>query len=225
MPTSLPCGVCKLTVIAASARTASEALSASGTQTTTRRPSRSARMTATTRPSPMQVRSLDSCRVLQLRGLRPALVCCCSAAFCVSTRRTCACQTTPAEVPRGCGAECEVKLLLYRPISCEAGSRRIHGAAAGGTDQERWDFWGRFMQPLIATRPHQAVAGNHEIETVRASFSSTIRPTHLCRRGGFRSCLRFHCVRQHGTITRAVAADCLVRSLKILPCSACIAMC
>jgi len=55
----------------------------------------------------------------------------------------------------------------------------LHGAAAGGTDQERWDFWGRFMQPLIATRPHQAVAGNHEIETVRASFSSAIHPTHL----------------------------------------------
>ena len=25
------------------------------------------------------------------------------------------------------------------------------------------------MQPLIGTRPHQAVAGNHESETVRAS--------------------------------------------------------
>jgi len=38
-----------------------------------------------------------------------------------------------------------------------------------GTDQERWDFWGRFMQPLIGTRPHQAVAGNHESETVRSA--------------------------------------------------------
>jgi hypothetical protein len=42
-----------------------------------------------------------------------------------------------------------------------------NGNASGGTDQERWDFWGRFMQPLIAAAPHQSVAGNHEIETVR----------------------------------------------------------
>ena len=50
-------------------------------------------------------------------------------------------------------------------------------AAGGyvGTDQERWDFWGRFMQPLIGTRPHQAVAGNHEEEMVRSEVSSLPR--------------------------------------------------
>ena len=40
------------------------------------------------------------------------------------------------------------------------------------SNQPRWDFWGRFMQPLIGVKPMTYVAGNHEIESV----SSRLRP-------------------------------------------------
>ena len=52
-------------------------------------------------------------------------------------------------------------------------------AAGGyiGTDQERWDFWSRYMQPLISTRPHQSLAGNHEEETVRSGALQRCRPS------------------------------------------------
>ena len=32
------------------------------------------------------------------------------------------------------------------------------------TNQERWDLWGRFVQPLFSTAPHAGATGNHEIE-------------------------------------------------------------
>ena len=87
----------------------------------------------------------------------------------------------------------------------------IHGAAAGGTDQERWDFWGRFMQPLIATRPHQAVAGNHEIETVSAPPCPSIQRT-----GAIGECYYPNfdtATRQCGTITLAVVMYTLLTQL------------
>ena len=35
------------------------------------------------------------------------------------------------------------------------------------SDQQRWDFWARFMEPLISTKFQVGLAGNHEIEPVR----------------------------------------------------------
>ena len=34
------------------------------------------------------------------------------------------------------------------------------------TDQQRWDLWARFMEPLISAKFHVGAAGNHELEPV-----------------------------------------------------------
>ena len=47
------------------------------------------------------------------------------------------------------------------------------------SNQPRWDFWGRFMQPLIGNKPMAYVAGNHEIESVRLEPHSGF--TRTCR--------------------------------------------
>ncbi|XP_034685008.1 purple acid phosphatase 15-like isoform X1 [Vitis riparia] len=50
----------------------------------------------------------------------------------------------------GTGSDC---------YSCSFSQTPIHE-----TYQPRWDYWGRFMQPLISKIPIMAVEGNHEIE-------------------------------------------------------------
>ncbi|KAI5650641.1 hypothetical protein M9H77_36646 [Catharanthus roseus] len=50
----------------------------------------------------------------------------------------------------GTGADC---------YSCSFSNTPIHE-----TYQPRWDYWGRFMQPLVSRVPMMVVEGNHEIE-------------------------------------------------------------
>ncbi|KAI3925951.1 hypothetical protein MKW98_028087 [Papaver atlanticum] len=50
----------------------------------------------------------------------------------------------------GTGSDC---------YSCSFGDTPIHE-----TYQPRWDYWGRFMQPLISKVPIMVVEGNHELE-------------------------------------------------------------
>ncbi|KAJ8755438.1 hypothetical protein K2173_019236 [Erythroxylum novogranatense] len=50
----------------------------------------------------------------------------------------------------GTGADC---------YTCSFGNTPIHE-----TYQPRWDYWGRYMQPVISKTPIMVVEGNHEIE-------------------------------------------------------------
>lgn len=50
----------------------------------------------------------------------------------------------------GTGSDC---------YSCSFPDSPIHE-----TYQPRWDYWGRFMQPLVSKVPLMVVEGNHEIE-------------------------------------------------------------
>ncbi|KAI3969249.1 hypothetical protein MKW92_047998 [Papaver armeniacum] len=50
----------------------------------------------------------------------------------------------------GTGSDC---------YSCSFGDTPIHE-----TYQPRWDYWGRYMQPLISKIPMMVVEGNHELE-------------------------------------------------------------
>ncbi|KAF6135756.1 hypothetical protein GIB67_028612 [Kingdonia uniflora] len=50
----------------------------------------------------------------------------------------------------GTGSDC---------YSCSFSDTPIHE-----TYQPRWDYWGRFMQPLVSKVPIMAIEGNHEIE-------------------------------------------------------------
>uniref|UniRef100_A0A7N0UQJ6 Purple acid phosphatase n=1 Tax=Kalanchoe fedtschenkoi TaxID=63787 RepID=A0A7N0UQJ6_KALFE len=51
----------------------------------------------------------------------------------------------------GTGADC---------YSCSFSHTPIHE-----TYQPRWDYWGRFMEPMVSKVPIMVVAGNHELET------------------------------------------------------------
>ncbi|RZC62269.1 hypothetical protein C5167_024052 [Papaver somniferum] len=62
------------------------------------------------------------------------------------------------------GDVCYVNLYLTNGTgsdcySCSFGDTPIHG-----TYQPRWDYWGRYMQPLISKLPIMVVEGNHELE-------------------------------------------------------------
>lgn len=55
-------------------------------------------------------------------------------------------------------------LYLTNGTGCDCYSCSFPNSPIHETYQPRWDYWGRFMQPLVSKVPLMVVEGNHEIE-------------------------------------------------------------
>ncbi|XP_011084116.1 purple acid phosphatase 15 isoform X2 [Sesamum indicum] len=62
------------------------------------------------------------------------------------------------------GDVCYANLYLTNGTSSDCYSCSFPDTPIHETYQPRWDYWGRFMQPLISKVPIMMVQGNHEIE-------------------------------------------------------------
>ncbi|KAL0458588.1 UNVERIFIED_CONTAM: Purple acid phosphatase 15 [Sesamum latifolium] len=62
------------------------------------------------------------------------------------------------------GDLCYANLYLTNGTSSDCYSCSFPDTPIHETYQPRWDYWGRFMQPLISKVPIMMVQGNHEIE-------------------------------------------------------------
>ncbi|KAE9607950.1 hypothetical protein Lal_00003681 [Lupinus albus] len=62
------------------------------------------------------------------------------------------------------GDACYANLYLTNGTGSDCYSCSFNDTPIHETYQPRWDFWGRYMEPLISNVPIMVVEGNHEIE-------------------------------------------------------------